>query len=105
MVIEEKDFRMTQISQSSSFWDLEVLKTIKPKGGVPRQEFTNVGYGMTLAHCLRTIVSYRIACKHLEDVVSMKQYLKEYIAELKQIRKYIDDALEFTEAREEETQD
>lgn len=103
MTIEEKDFRMTQISQSSPFWDLEVLKTIKPKGGVARQEFVNVGYGMTLAHCLRTIVSYRIAVKHSEDVVSMKQYLKEYIAELKQIRKYIDDALEFTEEREKET--
>ena len=93
MVIEEKDFRMTQISQSSPFWDLEVLKTIKPKGGVARQELTNVGYGMTLGRCLKSIVNYRLACKHTEDVVSMKQYLKEYIAELKSIKSYIDEAI------------
>lgn len=93
MVIEEKDFRMTQISQSSPFWDLEVLKTIKPKGGVARQEFANVGYGMTLGHCLKSIVNFRLSNKHLEDVVSMKQYLKEYIAEIKEIKSYIDEAI------------
>ena len=93
MVIEEKDFRMTQISQSSPFWDLEVLKTIKPKGGVARQEFTNVGYGMTLGHCLKSIVNFRLSNKHPEDVVSMKQYLKEYIAEIKEIKSYIDEAI------------
>ena len=63
MVIEEKDFRMTQISQSSPFWDLELLKTIKPKGGEPRQEFTNVGYGMTLGHCLKSIMSFETVSK------------------------------------------
>lgn len=93
MVIEDKDFRMTQINQSSPFWDLEVLKTIKPKGGVARQELTNVGYGMTLGHCLKSIVNFRLSNKHLEDVVSMKQYLKEYIAEIKSIKSYIDEAL------------
>jgi hypothetical protein len=93
MVIEEKDFRMTQISQSSPFWDLELLKTIRPKGGVVRQEFTNVGYGMTLGHCLKSIVNFRLSNKHLEDVVSMKQYLKEYIAEIKEIKSYIDEAI------------
>ena len=92
MVIEEKDFRMTQISQSSPFWDLELLKTIKPKGGVARQEFVNVGYGMTLGHCLRSIMSFRIANKH-EEAVTMKQYLKEFIAGLKELKSYIDEAL------------
>lgn len=91
MIIEEKDFRMTQISQSSPFWDLELLKTIRPKGGVARQEFVNVGYGMTLGHCLKSIVNFRLSCKH--DVVSMKQYLREYIAEIKEIKSYIDEAI------------
>ena len=93
MVIEEKDFRMTQISQSSPFWDLELLKTIRPKGGEARQEFVNAGYGMTLGHCLKSIMSYRIACKHNEEVLSMKAYLKEFIAGLKEIKSYIDEAL------------
>lgn len=93
MVIEEKDFRMTQISQSSCFWDLELLKTIKPKGGEPRQEFVNAGYGMTLGRCLKSIMSYRIACKHTKDAISMKEYLKEFITGLKEIKSYIDEAL------------
>jgi hypothetical protein len=92
MVIEEKDFRMTQISQSSPFWDLELLKTIRPKGGEPRQEFVNVGYGLTLGHCLKSIMSFRIASKH-EEAVTMKQYLKEFIAGLKELKGYIDEAL------------
>lgn len=100
MTIEEKDFRLTQVSQSSPFWDLELLKTIKPKGGEPRQEFVNAGYGMTLSRGLKAIVSYRIACRHTEDVVSMKQYLKEYIAELKEVRSYIDGALGEEEVEE-----
>ena len=83
---------MTQISQSSPFWDLELLKTIKPKGGEPRQEFVNAGYGMSLGHCLRSIMSFRIATKH-EDAVTLRQYLKEFIAGLKELRSYIDEAL------------
>ena len=93
MTIEEKDFRMTQISQSSSFWDLELLKTIKPKGGEPRQEFVNAGYGMTLGHCLKSIVNFRIASRHIEGALSMKEYLKEFLAELKVIKNYIDEAI------------
>ena len=92
MVIEEKDFRMTQINQSSPFWDLELLKTIKPKGGETRQEFVNVGYGMTLGHCLKSIMSFRIANKH-KEAVTMKQYLKEFIAGLTEIKSYIDEAI------------
>lgn len=93
MVIEEKDFRMTQISQSSCFWDLELLKTIKPRGGEARQEFVNAGYGMTLGRCLKSIVNYRIACKHTEEALSMKAYLKEFIANLKELKGYIDEAI------------
>ena len=92
MVIEEKDFRMTQISPSSPFWDLDLLKTIKPKGGEARQEFTNVGYGMTLGHCLKSIVNFRIANRHPESV-QLIQYLKELIAELKVVKGYIDEAI------------
>ena len=92
MVIEEKDFRMAQISPSSPFWDLELLKTIKPKGGEARQEFTNVGYGMTLGHCLKSIVNFRIANRHSESV-QLIQYLKELIAELKVVKGYIDEAI------------
>ena len=39
MVIEESDFRLESLSDMSHFWDLELLYTIKPKGGEPREEF------------------------------------------------------------------
>ena len=39
MIIEEKDFKLIPISESSNFFDLELLYTIKPKGKEERQEF------------------------------------------------------------------
>ena len=78
MVIEESDFRLTQISDSSCFWDLELLYTIRPKGKESRQEFKTCGYGLTLSSAIKHIANFRIAQKHPEESLTMKQYLKEY---------------------------
>lgn len=78
MVIEESDFKLTQVSESSSFWDLELLSIVRPKGKEARQEFKNAGYGLTLSSAIRKIASFRIAQKHGEESLTMQQYLKEY---------------------------
>lgn len=78
MVIEEPDFRLTQISESSCFWDLELLYTIRPKGKEARQEFKICGYGLTITSAMKHIANFRISQKHLEGSLTMKQYLKEY---------------------------
>lgn len=83
MIIEEKDFRLTPISDGSPFYDLELLKVVKPKSGEVREEFQNAGYGITMEHAMRKIINYRISCKH--ESLSMKEYLSEYKKEVNQI--------------------
>jgi len=75
MVIEQEDFRLTN-DGFSSHWDLEVLKTIRPKGGPERQEFQIIGYGYSLDNALRVIINYRLAKK--KDVYTLKEYLQDY---------------------------
>lgn len=77
MVIEESDFRLTQVSESSCFWDLELLYTIRPKGKEARQEFKICGYGLTMSSAMKHIANFRISQKHPE-AITMKQYLEEF---------------------------
>lgn len=84
ITIEESDFKLTQTSDNSSFWDLELLYTIRPKGKDPREEFKIAGYGMTMEFCIKKIVNHRIAKKHPETI-NMKTYLTEYKQILKEI--------------------
>ena len=85
MIIEEKDFRLTPINDSSPMFDLEVLQIVKPKGGESREEFKSAGCGLPLDAAIKRIISYRIQFRHKEDTLSLKQYLEEY----KQIQKEI----------------
>ena len=50
MIIEEKDFRLTPVNDSSPMFDLELLHIVKPKGGEPREEFKVAGYGLALEY-------------------------------------------------------
>jgi hypothetical protein len=78
MIIEESDYRLEQISNSAIFWDLYLLKTIKPKGCASREEFKLEGYGYTLDHAILVIAAYRMHNKHPEEALTMSEYLKEY---------------------------
>lgn len=85
MVIEEKDFRLTPVSDSCPVFDLELLSTIRPKGKEARQEFKNVAYGISLESALRKVIQYRVSRKH--DTVNLATYLKEFREELDSLRK------------------
>ena len=85
MTIEEKDFRLTPVNESSPMFDLELLYIVKPKGGEPREEFKVAGYGLPLDAAIRRIISYRIQSKHRDETISLKEYLEDY----KQIQKEI----------------
>lgn len=85
MIIEESDFRLTPVSETSSLFDLELLYTIRPKGKETRQEFKNVAYGISLESALRKVIQYRLSCKH--DSVNLSTYLKEFREELDSLRK------------------
>lgn len=75
MTIEQEDFRLTNDGQSAH-WDLEVLKTIRPKSGPERQEFQIIGYGYPLESALAVIINYRLSKK--KDVYTLKEYLQDY---------------------------
>lgn len=85
MIIKEKDFQLTPVSDSSPIFDLELLYTIRPKGKEARQEFKNVAYGISLESALKKVIQYRLSLKH--DVVDLGTYLKEFREELDSLRK------------------
>ena len=90
MTIEEQDFRLTPSSNvASDFWDLELLVNIK--GTDPRQEFKNVGYGLTLVSAIKRICNYRIQHRHKKEAITLAQYLKEYIKLFKELKTSIYD--------------
>lgn len=86
MTIEESDFRLTPINDSSPFFDLELLDTIRPKGKEARQEFKNAAYGIKLETALRMIAHRRICNKYPNDSISMQTYLDEFKEEIKSLK-------------------
>ena len=48
MEIVESDFKLKPISDDYPLFDLELLYTIKPRGGKSRLEFKNAGYGLSI---------------------------------------------------------
>ena len=76
MIIEEKDFKLSQIDSFDRF-DLELLYVVNAKNPEKRrEEFKTEGYSMSLEVCLQRIINYRLSNK--QDVYSLKEYLKEY---------------------------
>ena len=75
MQIQGDFYKITSIDDSSPFWDLELLKTIKSKTN-PRQEYVNAGYGLTLDSAIKRIIQFAISSKY--DVLTLKDYLQDY---------------------------
>lgn len=75
MQIQGDFYKITSIDDSSPFWDLELLKTIKSKTN-PRQEYVNAGYGLTLDSAIKRIIQFAISSKY--DVLTLKDYLQAY---------------------------
>lgn len=84
MVIEESDFRLTSVNEYSTKWDLELLYTVRPKGKEARTEFKAVAYGLPLESALKRVINFRINNKY-QDVISLRDYLKEYKDQLNQL--------------------
>lgn len=86
MVIEEKDFKLTPVSDSSVYFDLELLYTIRPKGKEERLEFKNVAYGISLEAAVKKIAQYKVVCKHKDEAIKLLTYLSEFKKELDSIK-------------------
>ena len=87
MTIEEEDFRLIPVSDSSITFDLELLYTVKPKGKEARQEFKNVAYGISLETAIKKVAQYRVNCQRKEEAISLKTYLAEFKKELSSLKK------------------
>lgn len=90
MEIVEKDFKLKPISDESIFFDLELLYTIKPRGGEPRQEFKNAGYGLTLESAIKKISQYRVAKNHKDEEIKLSTYYIEYKKEINELKQLLE---------------
>lgn len=75
MLIEEEDFRLSNDGESD-YWDLELLKTVRPKGKPERREFQVIGYGYSFPNALKVIANHRMSMK--KDVYTLKEYIQDY---------------------------
>lgn len=86
MRIEEKDFFMEPSNETSSFFDLCFMKRVKKRDtGQYAIEPGDKLYGLTLAHCLCRIAHHRTAKKYEEENITLKEFLKEYQKNYKEI--------------------
>jgi hypothetical protein len=86
MIIEESDFKLIPIDDCSQIFDLELLYTVKPRNGEPRQVFKNAGYGLTLENAVRKILHYRVDCKHKGEAIKLRSYYLEFKEELNKLK-------------------
>ena len=89
MTIEEKDFKLVPVSDSSKLIDLELLYTVNKGKSNERVEFRNEGYGLRLHTAIEKIIMYRINNKYSkESVINLKTFQQEYrnmLDEIKQL--------------------
>lgn len=87
MTIEEDDFRLTSVSDFH--WDLELKRTVRPRGGPEREEMQLVGYGYLITKAIQIIANYRIEKRHPE-AINMKEYLNELKKEFENLAELCD---------------
>jgi hypothetical protein len=92
MIIEGNFYRLTPIDDRCFRFDLELLYDIGGKN--PRKEFKNAGYGMSLPNCVKSIAAHAVYKKYDKDeIISLKQYLKDVEEIYEEIKKEISEAL------------
>ena len=87
MLIEEKDFKLIPVSETSELFDLEVLYTVNKGKENERQEFRNVGYGLPLESAIKKIATYRLNNKLGDDPIGLRVYLEAYKDTINEIKK------------------
>lgn len=87
MIIEEKDFRLIPVSETSELFDLEVLYTVNKGKENERTEFRNVGYGLPLESAIKKIATYRLNNKLGDDPIGLRVYLEAYKDIVNDVRK------------------
>lgn len=86
MVIQEKDFILTPINDSTPKFDLELLYKVQAKGKDPRMEFKTAAFGVSLEYAIKKIAQYRVSYKHEDEAISLKTYFEDFKRELDSIK-------------------
>lgn len=85
MIIEGSFYKLTPVSESSPFFDLELLYDIGGKN--PRKEFKIEGYGLSLEAAIDRCCRYAISKKFKkEETIDLKQYVDEYKQAFREIK-------------------
>jgi hypothetical protein len=87
MVIKEEDFILEYEENAPGLWNLQLLRTVKPRGGQPRDEFQDEGYGYSMTHALNIVIHYRLAKK--KDTYTLKEFLQEYKQQLVKLKQLL----------------
>lgn len=89
MIIKGDDYEFRQINETSPFWDVYVLKMVRPKDCEPREELTNVGYGCSLSSSVSKVIHNRMNKKYFdkEGIIDLFTYIKEYTQSVKELQK------------------
>lgn len=87
MIIEHSDFRLTNDGMSTC-WDLEVMRTVRPRGKPEREEWSDPLYGMPLERAIKIIINYRLNKK--KDVYTLQEYLHEFKDQLNLLNKTLE---------------
>ncbi len=88
MKIVEADFILEPAGPDSERYDLTFMKRVKKRDtGNYEIEPGNTLYGLTLSHCLNKIVHHRTAKKFAEENITIKEFLKEFQINYREIVK------------------
>lgn len=88
MRIEEKDFFMELSDETSARFDLCFYKKVKKRDtGQYAIEPGDKLYGLTLSSCLNRIAHHRTAKKYEEENITLREFLKEYQKNYREIVK------------------
>ena len=87
--IEEGGFRIEQSTPDSiEFWDLSQLVKVNHKDGTESTEWKIRAYGISLAHCIDTIIGIRVRMKHVDSIKTLKDFLEAYRKEKIEVYKF-----------------
>jgi F0F1-type ATP synthase delta subunit len=88
MQIVEPDFTMKLSDETSDKFDLTFNKRVKKRDtGKYEIEPGDTLYGLTLVHCLERIAKHRTAKKWQDENITLKEFLKEYQIQHKELVK------------------
>jgi hypothetical protein len=90
MIIEEADFRLESVDDSTPLFDLELLHIVNKGKSNERSEFKVEKYGLPLESALKCIAIYRLNNKNKDGAVKAAKFLKDYMDEIKSLKQLFD---------------